>query len=140
MLRYKAGERVKPGFYWSPKTWEVETVQATGVALPDGGREYLRISPLVFLMMAPLLGLAYVVFLPFVGFALVADYVGRRLWQAGRAGFLEIMVTIRPHWQPGVAYLAAKKRRTKRPTGPALEALGDELEALSKDTPPRSEL
>ncbi len=79
MKRYHGNETVKPGFYWNPAKWEVTTIEKKDAALP-GGEEinYHRVPLLLVLMLGPILGAAYVIFLPLIGFGLFFGFVGKK--------------------------------------------------------------
>ncbi len=111
-MAYTGGTTVKNGFYWSMKAWDMSMVPAEGGVLPGGSdREYTRIPTVMFLVMAPFMGAAYVVFLPFAGFALVFSYAARGLKTLITDTFMNIAVAVMPQWAPGEAYLAARKRQ-----------------------------
>lgn len=83
MKRMRGGSEAQPGFYWNVADWQIVTVEREPRALPGGSeQEYLRVPAPAMLLVAPVLGLSFVVFLPFVGFALVARQVGRKMMQA----------------------------------------------------------
>lgn len=67
----------------------------------------------VMLLAAPFIGLAYVVFLPFIGIATLAAVAGREVLGgvASVAG-----KTISFGWKPMEAYLAGKKKGKKKDT------------------------
>ena len=78
MTTHTAGTAVKPGFYWNRRAWELVTVTAEEKTLGGGGLdEFWRVPTLVMLVVAPVMGMAYVMFLPFIGFALVFQHAGR---------------------------------------------------------------
>jgi hypothetical protein len=92
------GQSVAPGFYWNRGEWQVATVSGTNGYLPGNARDrYVRIPTAAMLALAPVMGGLLVVFLPFVGFALVgrevldwsytrlAGLTGRHARHAGRA-------------------------------------------------------
>ena len=77
MQKHKSGERVGRGFYWNVKRWEAQPVSsAGGVLTGQPGDTHIRVPLLVVLVLAPLMGAAYAIFLPFIGFAMVAMYLG----------------------------------------------------------------
>jgi hypothetical protein len=78
MKRRDGGTKVPPGFYWNPRDWRIVTVDGTEGTLP-GSREdqFVRVPAAGMLALAPLLGLSFVMFLPFVGFAMVLTQIGR---------------------------------------------------------------
>jgi hypothetical protein len=80
MKRLIGGEKAAPGFYWDSKAWELVTVSPEAPRLPgDAERSFRRVPALGVLALAPLMGAMFVVFLPFVGFAMVIDQGGRRV-------------------------------------------------------------
>jgi hypothetical protein len=75
MTNYKGGETVKAGFYWNRGKWAAEVVPAEGATLP-GAPEivYTRIPWPVLLVVAPAMGGAFAMFLPFLGLAMLVKY------------------------------------------------------------------
>ena len=72
MFTHKGGETVKGGFYWNRGTWHLENVEGRTGTLPgDAETRYVWIPTLLMLVLAPIMGGLFVVFLPFVGFALL---------------------------------------------------------------------
>lgn len=70
----KGGHKVPAGFYFNRKNWEIVTVSGKkGGVLPGNAEtEYLKVPALAMLAAAPVLGAAFVIFLPLIGFALFA--------------------------------------------------------------------
>ncbi|MBK9062607.1 MAG: hypothetical protein IPL89_05355 [Acidobacteria bacterium] len=68
------GTKVPAGFYFNKANWEIATVSGKkGGLLPgDAKADYLKIPAVAMLAAAPVLGAAFVVFLPVIGFALLA--------------------------------------------------------------------
>ena len=74
MRENKGGTKVPGGFYFDRKTWEIVPVNGKEGVLPRGaGEHYVKIPTLLMLAGAPLGGAAFVIFLPFVGFAILAE-------------------------------------------------------------------
>jgi hypothetical protein len=110
-MAHTGGTKVNYGFYWSAKAWDMAMVPAEGGLLPGGSdRHYTRIPTFLFLLMAPVMGALYVVFLPFAGFALVLGHALRALKTGVMDAVMHIAVAVSPTWAPGEAYLAARKR------------------------------
>jgi hypothetical protein len=83
-MAHRGGETVSAGFYWRGAAWEIVPVSGPGGALPgDGGERYLRIPTFAMLLAAPVMGALLVVFLPFIGFALLGGHLFRRGARAG---------------------------------------------------------
>jgi len=110
-MAHDGGTKVNYGFYWSAKAWDMAMIPAEGGLLPGGSdRAYHRIPTFLFLLMAPFMGALYVVFLPFVGFVMVAGYAARGVRHLATDGFMNIAVAVSPHWAPGEAYLASRRK------------------------------
>ncbi len=74
MKNNRGGTKVPAGFYFNKKNWEIVTVSGKkgGVLPGDAEAGYLRIPAVAMLAAAPVLGAAFVIFLPLIGFALFA--------------------------------------------------------------------
>jgi hypothetical protein len=74
MARYTGGETVNGGFFWSPTRWRLEVVQAaTGILPGDTTTSYVRIPVLLMIPLALAMSVAFVIFLPLIGFAVLAE-------------------------------------------------------------------
>lgn len=114
MFRHTGGQTVRHGFYWNAAKWEIALIDRQGGLLPGEAHErYARVPVLAMLLVAPIMGALYVFFLPFIGVAMVLDYVARRLWRAARAGALSLLAAVAPAWRPGEAYLAERDKDKK---------------------------
>ncbi len=81
---YQPGELAPKGTYWSTKTFEMAQIAQEGEPLPAGEGRYVRAPLALMLLVAPLTGLAFVVFLPFAVPAIALHAVGTRILR--RAG------------------------------------------------------
>jgi hypothetical protein len=80
MTTKKAGEAAKVGFYFNTRTWELDLHRSDGSALPGGHSDvYVRVPALALLFLGPIMGFFFVIFLPFIGFALAAREIGHRM-------------------------------------------------------------
>lgn len=80
MARYHGSSWVKVGFYWNLSRWELVTIPKGGGVLPGGDNlRYIRVPFPLVLLLGPLMGALYVVFLPFIGFAMVFGFAGKKL-------------------------------------------------------------
>lgn len=110
MLRHYGGTRVKCGYYWNPAKWEVVTVPKEGGRLPGGAEErHFRVPIVLLLLLAPVMGGLYVVFLPFIGFYMILRLAGRKAAEALQRALVEVVTTLIPAWRPGEAYFAGKR-------------------------------
>lgn len=73
MRTYTTPTRVKGGFYLNRDDWTMFVAPAEGADLPGTpGARHLRFPTVAMLVAAPVLSLAFVVFLPFIGIAMAA--------------------------------------------------------------------
>lgn len=114
MTRYYGNQRVEPGIYFCPKELSFKSMDNDG-RLPGGPeRTYWRVPALALLVAAPMIGLAYVIFLPLVGFvmlgAVALQKVGSLVRELGTWG----ATLLRPAWQPARAFLSRGKARKEK--------------------------
>ena len=102
--------------------------------LPGGrGDRFLRIPMVLVLALLPMLGGLFVVFLPVIGFALVAYALGKKLAALVRGGAADFASTVTPGWRPGEAHLTGKPGQGDKDL-PHEHGVGDQaLEALRKE-------
>jgi hypothetical protein len=67
MDMYKGGTRVEKGMYWSPLDGRHLMAQAESILPGTESTRFLKISPAVLLVTAPLFGMMFVIFLPLFG-------------------------------------------------------------------------
>ena len=104
MTPIHGGETVKGGFYWNLAKWDATFVEGRAGVLPGDGRDdYRRIPVALALLAAPLMGALFVIFLPFIGIALMLKQMGvATLALAGRAfdRSVEAVVPAAPRPEP----------------------------------------
>ncbi|MDP3718268.1 MAG: hypothetical protein Q8T13_10935 [Acidobacteriota bacterium] len=109
MTTYTGNQIVEPGLYYAVAPLKLTTVDERG-PLPGGDtRTYYRVPMLVMLALAPLLGLAFVIFLPFIGFAMVFRLAGEKALEVGGRAATQGVRVLRPAWAPALAFLARTK-------------------------------
>ena len=113
MLTYKGGHKVGKGTYWDVRNGHRIDVAQEGVLPGSDASTYLRVSSGVMLLSGPIIGLLYVVFLPFIGIATVAAVAGRKV-VGGMASLIGKTVSF--GWRPRNAYLSGKKKEKKQDT------------------------
>jgi len=86
---YQPGEAAPAGTYWSTKTFEMVQIAQEGDCLPAGDGKFLRAPLALMLLVAPLTGLAFVVFLPFAVPAIALHALGSRLLRRAGATAVE---------------------------------------------------
>jgi hypothetical protein len=105
MLRHQGGDQVKAGFYFNLDGWEVTTLSGEGGMLAGpADTSYVRLPLPLLLVVAPLLGAAFAMFLPFIGIAMVLDYAAKRAWAAVRDAVHGTAQALGPQTRAGEAY------------------------------------
>jgi hypothetical protein len=130
MALIHGGETVEGGFYWNMANWDATFVEGERGVLPGTTADVFRRIPVVAaLLAAPIMGALFVMFLPFIGIALLLQQAGlASVALAGRA-VERVMMAVSPSWQPGMAYFAGRKREGTKETTSAPAT----LDALEKD-------
>ena len=107
-IKRTGGQLARKGNYWNFSTGENVVLDAESVLPGDDQTIYYKLPPIAMIAIAPILGLVYAIFLPFVGLAMLAYVVANRVvavssdfvWKAAAFG-----------WRPSEAYLAGRKAR-----------------------------
>ena len=136
MARYESGMQVGGGYYWNASNWEVEVVPSEGGQLKGGTTaRYVKVPFAALFVIVPLLGATFLMFLPLIGFILLAQAAAQPLVRIFRAQAQELAATVTPGWQPGEAHFTGKPAEQtgveeKGPTarGDALDTLAAEIE------------
>jgi hypothetical protein len=82
MKRYNGGSMVEGGYYWNTGAWEITTVKGAEGKLPgERSATFVRVPLPVLFVVAPAMGGAFALFLPFIGFAMPFYALGRRLFR-----------------------------------------------------------
>jgi hypothetical protein len=108
MKRYSGNQVVKKGIYLSLKRRDFVTIESESDLLPGASDErYVKIPPIAMIVLGPIMGLMYVIFLPFISFAMVAGLIANKAW-AGIGLIAESLLgdAAAVNWKPSVAYLA----------------------------------
>lgn len=114
MKRYHGEEVVKRGIYLSLKRSDLVTIENERGLLPgESNDSYVRIPPLVMIVLGPLMGLIYVIFLPFISFAMVVGLMANKVWLGVRWIGESLLGVASVNWRPGVAYLTWLKQSKK---------------------------
>jgi hypothetical protein len=102
------GQTVGSGTYWDVMTGQRVDIDRQGT-LPGGNRStYLKASSSAVLLSGPILGLAYIVFLPIMGIVTALSlFVQKTLGGAFNLGKNIIAFG----WRPSEAYLGGKNKR-----------------------------
>jgi hypothetical protein len=101
------GDSVGMGNYWNFSTGDRVHLENDGILPGDKTQRYFRVHPAAILFAAPVLGLAYAVFLPFIGLAMLASVLSKKLFGGLAASAYRGAAF---SWQPSESYLAGKRR------------------------------
>ncbi len=105
------GDNVGAGSYWNFSTGERVHIEEAGVLPGNKTQRYYRLHPAAVLFAAPVLGLAYAVFLPFIGLAMSASVLLKKLFGGlAQSAYRGAAFS----WQPSEAYLAGKRRGSRK--------------------------
>ena len=102
------GHTVKAGTYWNLANGSRVQMEQEGVLPGDASSRYIKAPAAVMLMAAPVIGLVFAVFLPFIGIAMTLILAGKKLAE-GVASAAAGSVSF--GWRPIEAYLAGRKRK-----------------------------
>jgi hypothetical protein len=131
MTSFKGGTQVKSGYYFSASTLGVEVIAEDGGRLPGASTtRYVSVPfPLLFLII-PVVGLAFLMFLPFVGFALLGAAMGQSVTGRFRERASAFAATVAPPHATGAAYLGGREGEEENlDISPEIERLEKEVAA-----------
>ncbi|MCR4375266.1 MAG: hypothetical protein NUW22_10495 [Acidobacteria bacterium] len=135
MKTYSANQHVESGLYLNLKKFSITSLEADGPLPGTADDAYQRIPMLLMLAAAPLLGLVFVIFLPLIGFAMVAHLLGTRAVQFAQGVVGETDRVRRPGWVPALAYFSRSKRAERAKTTDApKDAWTEEVEKKLEKT------
>jgi hypothetical protein len=126
-----AGTPVKSGYYFGLKSWTVHPTARDGEALP-GDERWLPVSLPLALAAAPLLGAAFLMFMPAIGLVLVAMAFARPVTNLFRRTTTEFAATMSPGLVAGEAHLTGK-RGAREVADEAIAGEERELDALQAE-------
>src|SRR5512133_4327379 len=132
---YQSGSAVRSGYYFNAARWHVEPVAEDGGKLPEAPGSWMKVPTAAALLLVPILGATFLMFLPLVGFVMLFRAIGEKFLGVFQASATDLAATMSPGWQPGEAHFTGKRAENadveeKGPTarGDALDALADEIE------------
>ena len=137
MAKNTGGMQVGGGYYWNPRNWEVEVVPSEGGRLRGSAdMSYVKVPFPVLFVIVPVLGATFLMFLPVIGFALLAYAMAKKLTGSVKQGATELASTVQPgQFAAGAAYFTGKEGEEKK--GEA--ARSPELEKLEREIAARKE-
>jgi hypothetical protein len=104
---HTGGQVVGAGSYWNFSTGERVQVLDSQRLPGEHDAAYYRLPPLAVLLLAPLFGLVYALFLPFIGMAMLVTLIGRKVFGSLFDGLWK---TAAFGWRPSEAYMLGRKK------------------------------
>jgi hypothetical protein len=140
MATYTGTQQAEAGLYFrTSKRFSVIHLDDAGPLPGTAADTYHRVPTLVALLTAPLAGLAFVVFIPFIGIAMALYLLGDLALQAARNALTEGVRVARPGWAPSLAFLSRSKPAKPETNAKATpDAWKDDVEK-KLNTPDRDE-
>ena len=134
MKTINGGSAVPGGYYLSKSNWEMFPIARDGERLPGKPSEhYVKVPTAAALMFLPVLGGLMVVFLPFIGLALVAKQMAKPLAGLFHRSAQDLAATVTPGWAPGAAHFTGKSSDEGR------AGANDRLDRLAREINERRE-
>jgi hypothetical protein len=109
MRTYTGSQDVAPGLYFSMKQFSIKSIERNGRLPGTKDDKYTRMPLPMMLAASVLLGLVYVMFLPFIGLAMVLWLLGTKAAQLATDAALQSARVVRPGWAPSLAFLSRSK-------------------------------
>jgi hypothetical protein len=94
--RFHGGSAAPAGYYLNPSRWAIEPLARDGDRLPPGPGEWRRIPMVAALLLVPILGVTFLMFMPVAGFVVL----GQHLWKKARAPFVRTKAGAKPPAAP----------------------------------------
>ncbi len=112
--KHHGGTEADTGLYLNWKRLSFHSHEE-GESLPgDSSDEYLSVPWFALLIAGPILGLTYVIFLPFLGIATVLWLGATKLAELATAAARASVRVLRPGWEPAMAFLSRSKRADEK--------------------------
>lgn len=127
MTKYHGNDEVGPGIYFNLRELAFRSVE-DAERLPGGPEQvWRRVPALAMLAAGPIVGLVFVMFLPLIGFLMLAGVVLGWLGRQLAAAFGALGRVLRPAWQPALAFLG--RGRAKKAEAPKPDPWAEEVRA-----------
>lgn len=134
MTTYTGTQNVEAGLYYTVRPFRLTTMDHHGPLPGADDRIYRRVPMILMLALAPLLGLAFVIFLPFIGFAMVARIAGEKVVELGGQLATQGARVLQPAWAPARAFLTRAKAAKPDAVAPTPDAWAEDVERQLADT------
>ena len=111
MKHFQGTQQVEPGIYMNTHGLNIESQSEAGPLPGSESERYYRIPPVALLIVGPVLGLVYAIFLPFVGFVMLGKLIVGKTAELALDATRASLRVLRPSWQPSMAFLSRSKHR-----------------------------
>ncbi|MBL0278297.1 MAG: hypothetical protein IPQ24_19885 [Anaeromyxobacter sp.] len=132
MTTHTGNSSVQSGYYLNTRSFAIEVVPEGGGTLPGAATaKYVSVPFPALFLVVPVVGLAFLMFLPAIGFALFAQALVMKVTGHVAEGASSLAASVAPDLAPGAAYLAGHKDEEKKdaPVTPEIEKLEGEIKA-----------
>ncbi len=109
-MKYYGGHKVGGGTYWSFASGRLVDIKQEGLLPGQEDTRYYRIPTMAVLLLGPVVGLLYVLTLPFIAIGMVVTVL---LGKINIALVNLVGRTVSFGWRPVEAYLSGRKRKRK---------------------------
>jgi hypothetical protein len=130
---FESGTAVLSGYYLNPTSWSVAPVARDGERLPSGRGRWRRVPAAAALALVPVLGAAFLLFLPLVGFLVTVHAIASLIVRAIHGSATELAATVSPGWLAGEAHFTGKPAGNAGVEEKGPPSRGDALEALAAE-------
>ncbi len=110
MLRHSGGDRVGKGTYWNLGNGERVDIKDEGTLPGEARKTYYKMPAAAIIVVAPVLGLVYAAFLPFIGIAMFVKLVAQKI---GGGAMETVRGSASFGFRPSESYLSGKKKGKK---------------------------
>lgn len=107
MMKYRAGQKVGKGTYWNISDGTRVDISDEGTLPGNSTAVYTKFSPGLMLIAGPVIGLIYVIAMPFMAVGTILVTAGGKIL-SGLVDLLGNLVSF--SWRPSEAHLAGKKK------------------------------
>jgi hypothetical protein len=135
MTTHTGNSSVQSGYYLNTHSFAVEVISDEGGTLPGpASTKYVAVPFPALFLVVPVVGLAFLMFLPAIGFALFGQALVMKVTGHVAAGAGSLAASVTPDLATGAAYLAGHKEGEEKsePATPEVEKLAKEIEEQRK--------
>ncbi len=134
MTTYTGTQNAEAGLYYTVRPFKLTTMDQNGPLPGTDDRIYHRVPMTLMLALAPLLGLAFVIFLPFIGFAMVARIAGEKAVELAGQLATQGARVLQPAWAPARAFLTRARAAKPDTVAPTPDPWAADVEHKLADT------